>query len=112
MKSSISTAVSLALITSGISLAQERPQPSGTKQDTIIVRPAATKSLTVFGRVGRDGQSLITDLDSEWTVSNADVLRGREGRLVTVKCYVDSDRNQIRVLSVRTVQPEVKFDPR
>jgi len=112
MKSSILTAVSLALITSGISLAQERTQPASTNQDTTIVRPAVAKSLTVFGRVSRDGQSLITDIDSEWTVSNADVLKGREGRPVTVKCYVDSDRNQIRVLSVRTFQPEVKFDPR
>ncbi len=112
MKSSILTAVSLALITSGISLAQERLQPASTREDATIARPAATKPLTVFGRVSRDGQTLITDIDSEWTVSNAAILRGREGRLVTVKCYVDSDRNQIRVLSVRTFQSEVKFDPR
>jgi hypothetical protein len=112
MKSSMFTAVSLALITSGIALAQDRPQPASTKPDTPIARPAATKSLNVSGRVSSDGQSLVTDLDTEWTVSNAEVLKGREGSLVTVKCYVDSDRNQIRVLSVRSAQPEVKFASR
>jgi hypothetical protein len=55
---------------------------------------------------------LVTDLDTEWTVSNADVLKGREGSLVTIKCYVDPDRNQIRVLSVRAAQPEPKIAAR
>lgn len=112
MKSSILTTVSLAVITSGIALAQDRPQPTSTKPDTTIARPAATKSLTVSGRVSSDGQSLVTDLDTEWTVSNADVLKGREGSLVTIKCYVDPDRNQIRVLSVRAAQPEPKIAAR
>jgi len=30
------------------------------------------------------------------------VLKGREGRLVTIKCYVDPDKNRIHVLSVKT----------
>jgi hypothetical protein len=111
MKSSMFAAVSFALITSGIALAQDRPHPANPKPDATIGRPA-TKSLTVSGRVSSDGQSLITDLDSEWTVGNAEALKGREGSLVTVKCYVDSAQNQIHVLSVRTAQPEVKFASR
>lgn len=104
-------AVSFALITAGIASGQDQPQSANAKPDTTIDRPA-TRSLTVSGRVSSDGRRLVTDLDSEWTISNAETLKGREGNLVTVKCYVDSNRNQIHVLSVRAAQPEVKFASR
>ena len=62
---------------------------------------AAAKPLTVWGQVSSDGKIFITDIDSEWTVSNAASLKGYEGRLVRVKCYVDSDRNRIQILDVK-----------
>jgi hypothetical protein len=111
MKKSLFVALSLALITSA-ALAQQDRSESGTKSDAAVARPVTAKSLVVFGRVSRDGRSLLTDLDSEWTVSNAEALRGREGSLVTVKCYVDPDHSQIHVLSVRNVQSGFRFDPR
>jgi hypothetical protein len=58
------------------------------------------------------GHTLFTDLNTGWAVSNAEALKGREGSLVTVKCLVDSEHNEIHVLSVRTAPSEVKFASR
>ena len=109
MKSQRLFCAAFLVLASGITLAQDRPAPVNNP-DQPLARP--TKSLTVFGKVSNDGRTLFTDLDTEWTVSNAEVLKGREGRLVTLKCYVDSVRNQIRVLSVRTAESEVKYAAR
>jgi hypothetical protein len=111
MKRSIFAAAFLGLLTSGLALAQDRPAPNSQPEQP-IARPAAARSLSVFGKVSNDGRSLLTDLDTEWVVSNAELLKGREGSLVTVKCYVDSDRNQIHVLSVRAAQSDVKYASR
>jgi hypothetical protein len=111
MKRSIFAATFLGLLTSGLALAQDRPTPT-SQPDQPVARPAAARSLSVFGKVSSDGRSLFTDLDTEWTVSNAEILKGREGSLVTVKCYVDPDRNQIHVLSVRPARSEVKYASR
>jgi hypothetical protein len=62
---------------------------------------APQKALTVSGRVSDDGKLLLTDIDAEWAVSNAESLRGQEGRMVVVRCYVDSEKNRIRILSVK-----------
>ncbi len=110
MKRSIFAAAFLGLLTSGLALAQDQPTPT-SQPDPPVARPAA-RSLSVFGKVSNDGRSLLTDLDTEWVVSNAELLKGREGSLVTVKCYVDSDRNQIHVLSVRAAQSDVKYASR
>jgi hypothetical protein len=111
MKRSIFAAAFLGLLTSGLALAQDQPTPT-SQPDQPVARPAAARSLSVFGKVSNDGRSLFTDLDTEWAVSNAELLKGREGSLVTVKCYVDSDRNQIHVLSVRAAQSDVKHASR
>lgn len=62
------------------------------------------KTLLVYGRVSNDGKKLLTDLDSEWTVSNFETLRGHEGSLVRVRCYVDSDRNRIQIIAIKKEQ--------
>jgi hypothetical protein len=108
MKGSIFAAVLLALMTSGLALAQDQPQSASLTPASSVARPAA-KSLTVFGKVSGDGRSLVTDIDTEWTISNPEILKGHEATLVTVKCYVNPERNQLRVLSVKTAQPEFKF---
>jgi len=60
----------------------------------------AAKPLVVSGRVSNDGKMLLTDLDSEWTVSNVSALKGHEGHLVRVKCLVDSAKNKIEILAI------------
>ncbi len=98
------------LLACGVGFSQNSPQIA--KQIPSVDRPPAAKSLTVSGKVSSDGRSLFTDLDSEWAVSNAEALKGHEGSLVTVKCYIDFAGNQIHVVSVRTSPTDVKYASR
>lgn len=106
MKRSLIVTLTLAL-SSFMAWAQDRPQ---NPSDPPAVRPAA-KPLTVFGKLSADGRTLLTDIDTEWSIVNAEVLKGREGSVISIKCYVDPDRNQLRVLSVRNTS-EVKYASR
>ena len=95
MKTSVACALAAVLLLSGASFAQE----SSPKPDHAVT--ASAKPLTVAGQVSNDRKTLMTDIDSEWRVSNPDALKGHEGRRVTVKCYVDTGKNSIQVLSVK-----------
>ena len=111
MKRTLLATLSLALFAIGSGWAQDHAQPA-TKSDTAEVRSPAIRPILISGRVSGDGRHFSIDRDSDsdtqWDVSNAKALRGHEGSLVTVKCYVDSNRNQIQILSVNRVQPEVR----
>ena len=85
----------VALISSGC-VGQEKPEIARPES-----APASAKILTVFGKVSNDARTLLTDLDSEWNVANASVLKGYEDRLVRVRCYIDAEKNQIHVLSIK-----------
>lgn len=107
MKRLMIASVAAMLLVSALSFAQEhsdktKPDPSSS----------SAKTLLVYGRVSNDGKKLLTDLDSEWTVSNSDMLKGREGALVRVRCYVDSDRNSIQILSIKKEQGESTYAAR
>jgi len=97
------TAVSLFVValTWSFALAQEQVKPGSTNRDHAETWTASTKALSVSGKVSSDGTRFITDIDTEWAINNSDSLKGSEGRLVTIKCYVDPDRNRIQVLSVK-----------
>lgn len=62
---------------------------------------SSAKILIVFGKVSTDARTLLTDLDSEWKVENASVLKGYEDRLVRVRCYIDAEKSQLHILSVK-----------
>jgi hypothetical protein len=70
---------------------------------------APSKVLRVRGIVSDDGKMLITDIGSEWSVSNVSVLKGQEGRAVTVKCFVDTERSLIQVLSFRREDGDSRY---
>jgi hypothetical protein len=70
------------------------------------------KALMVFGKISDDGKKLISDIDSEWTVSNPEMLKGLEGHLVRLKCYVDTEKNRIRVLFVKKETSELGYSAR
>jgi hypothetical protein len=91
MKSIVLTAALLLLASPLVAQEQAKTTPAA----------ASAKALVVSGKVSDDGKTLLTDIDSEWGVSNSEMLKGLEGRLVRVKCYVDSAANKIRVLSVK-----------
>lgn len=104
-------ALSFVFLTVGIASAQSRPE-TPAKPGRANSQSIATKPVLISGRVSGDGRHFSIDRDSDsesqWDVSNARVLKGHEGSLVTVKCYVDANRNQIQVLSVNRVQSEVR----
>ncbi len=92
------------VLTSNLALSQETGKPNSTKQDHPQTWTASTKALTVSGKVSDDGKLFATDIDSEWGINNPDAVKGHEGRMVTIKCYVDPEKNKIHVLSVKTPQ--------
>lgn len=97
MKNATIALLAAILLVPGLVLAQEN-----TAESKPVASPRmSAKTLMVSGKVSDDGKMLVTDLDSEWAVSNAEILKGLEGRLVRVKCYVDSARNQLQILSVK-----------
>jgi hypothetical protein len=91
MKSTILLALAVALFASLPAIAQDKPDPA-------IV---STKPLVVSGRVSTDGKTLLTDIDSSWSVSNREALKGHEGRMVRVKCFVNTEKNSIEILTVK-----------
>jgi hypothetical protein len=100
MKTSIAGALALLLIAAtaaGQDSGRSTPNNVTSNNGTSV----AQKALTVSGKVSDDGKVLLTDIDTEWAVSNAEALRGQEGRMVVVRCYVDTEKNRIRVLSVK-----------
>jgi hypothetical protein len=99
-------AISLAVVVlmSSFALAQEHGKPDTTNSDHPQAWIASTKALTVSGKVSDDGKRFISDIDTEWALNNPNSLKGHEGRLVTIKCYVDPDKNRIQVLSIKTPQ--------
>lgn len=100
MKTSILLVFTVASLISGV-LAQDQGGTNSTEQ----VRHAGTamsgKPLTVSGTVSPDARTLLTDIDSEWAINNPEMLKGREGLHVTVKCYVDSENGRIQILRVK-----------
>jgi hypothetical protein len=49
-----------------------------------------------------------TNSEGLWGVGKSEGLAGLEGQEVVVKCQFSVDKNEIRVLSVKTAQGEVK----
>jgi hypothetical protein len=88
-------ASALLLLVSGSLIAQDKAAPKDSPSVT------SAKPLVVAGKVSEDGKMLLTDIETEWSVGNAEALKGYEGRLVRVKCYVDTERNKIHILSVK-----------
>jgi hypothetical protein len=91
----------IVVLASSLALTQEHGKPDGSNQDHPQTWTASTKALTVSGKISEDGKRFITDIDTEWAINNPNALKGHEGRLITIKCYVDSDKNSIQVLSVK-----------
>ena len=79
-----------------VSVAQDNTTAVQEKPATFSSKP-----LVVSGRINADGSTLLSDIDAEWSVSNKEALKGYEGRLVRVKCFVDTEKNSIRILSVK-----------
>ena len=63
-------------------------------------RVAHVKGINLSGKVSNDGKMFLADDDNTWSVSNSDLLKGFEGRNVTVNCRMDLNKRAINVLDV------------
>ncbi len=93
--------LAVALLISIFSPAQEQSKARSTDRGH-QTWAASSKALTVSGKVSNDGKHFLTDIDTEWAINNTEAVKGREGRVITIKCYVDPDKDRIQVLSVKT----------
>ena len=107
MKTSI--LVMLVISLTPWALAQDQPATNSNEPATHAGMAMSSKPLVVSGTVSLDGKALLTDIDSEWEVSNPQVLKGHEGRRVTVRCYVDSEKTRIQILRVKKEDSELKY---
>ncbi len=108
MKQSLSGMLAFVLVLLGVVTAQDKAK-LGVGPDNRQASVPSHKTLTISGKVSDDGKTFITDIDSEWTVNNAEALKGHEGGRATVKCYIDPDRDTLHVLSVKSEQVELKY---
>lgn len=104
MKTTLAATLATMLLISGTLFAQENPTISKPENAGL-----STKPLIVSGRLSNDGRMLLTDIDSEWIVANSESVKGYEGRLVKVRCYVDTEKGRIHVLSVRKDEQNFGF---
>ena len=110
MKVSRLVALAAPLLMSWLVSAQDFANP--VKQDNLTSAAVSAKPLRVLGRVSSDGNTLLTDIDSEWAISNAGALKGYEGLRVSIRCYVNSENGRIHVLSVRKYESDVSYASR
>lgn len=82
------------LLLSGLVFTQAQ---SAAASDTTRIQ---TKGVVLSGQVSQDGKKLLADDDNEWTISNADSLKGMEGRYISVKCRMNPSQLSIRVLFI------------
>jgi len=94
------------LLVSAAASAQDRPA-ADTANLALATVPA--RLLTVLGKVSDDGKSVVTDIDSEWAVSNPDALKGYEGYRVRLRCNVDSALGKIRVITAKREGSDLKY---
>jgi hypothetical protein len=104
MKKAILIHPFLSLVICAAAVAQETPKPGGSAGQA-----ATRKAVTLSGRVSEDAKAFVSDQDDVWEVSNAKVLIGHQGQQVVVKCQLNPDKNEMRVLSVSSAQREVKY---
>ncbi len=64
--------------------------------------PAASKAVTIIGRVSDDRMFLRDNDDQDWSVANPSALKGYENSAVTVKCHLDLAQASIHIVSVTT----------
>ena len=63
-------------------------------------RVAHVKGINLSGKVSNDGKMFLADDDNTWSIVNSDLLKGFEGRNVTVNCRMDLSNRAIHILDV------------
>jgi hypothetical protein len=100
--------LSVALFMPGDAAAQHSSKAAEAKPTRSKDPLVARKAVSISGQINMDGKTLVSEDNDIWSVTNPHVLAGHEGQLVSVKCQVYPDKNEIRVLSVKVAPVEVK----
>jgi hypothetical protein len=99
------SSIALVLLLSAAAVAQEAAKTESAKP-----QGASRKTISITGKMSKDGRVLLRDADSEvWTVSNPEALQGYAGREVVIRCQVVPDKNELRVVSVKPVKGETAY---
>ena len=84
----ITICFAIALLTIGVASAQDTTQNDNMKADT------SKNAIQVMGK--------ISDKDSKsWTIINPETVKGHEGHHVILTANVDSDKNEVHVVSLK-----------
>lgn len=96
MKKLMIFSFALALLMSAVAVAQDSMKQDSTKSDTSM------KAASVTGKISDDGKTFVDDKESKsWTISNPDAVKGHEGHHVTLKAHLDTDKNEVHVVSLK-----------
>jgi hypothetical protein len=99
MKTLITLCFGLALLTSGVAVAQDSMQNDTVKAD------AANKAVEVTGKIGYDGKTFVSDSDSKsWAIQNPEAVKGHEGHHVNLTAHVYADKGEVHVMSLTMVK--------
>jgi pentapeptide MXKDX repeat protein len=104
MKRLLFVSLAFSLVLSVIALAQDTMKQGDDqmKHDDMKSEKMSKKAVSISGKVGDDGKTLMSDKDNKnWKVSNPEALKGHEGHHVTVRAHVDADKDEIHVTSVK-----------
>ena len=88
----------LALLMSAVAVAQygAQQQPDNSKSSMSM------KAVSVTGTISDDGKMFVSDKDGKsWTISNPAAVKGHEGHHVTLQAQVDTDKNEVHVVSLK-----------
>jgi hypothetical protein len=87
----------LALLMSAVAVAQYGAQQPDNSKSSMSM-----KAVSVTGTISDDGKMFVSDKDSKsWTISNPAAVKGHEGHHVTLQAQVDTDKNEVHVVSLK-----------
>jgi hypothetical protein len=104
MKKLMVISFALALLMSAVAVAQYgAQQPDNSKSGTSM------KSVSITGKISEGGKMFVNDQDGKsWTISNPDAVKGHEGHHVTLKAQVDTDKNEVHVVSLKMAKDSMQ----
>jgi hypothetical protein len=104
MKKLMVISFALALLMSAVAMAQYgAQQPDNSKSG------ASMKSVSITGKISDDGKMFVNDQDGKsWTIANPDTVKGHEGHHVTLKAQVDTNKNEVHVVSLKMAKDSMQ----
>jgi len=104
MKKLMIISFALALLMSAVAVAQYGAQPPDNSKSG-----ASIKADSITGKIGDDGKMFVSDKDGKsWTISNPAAVKGHEGHHVTLQAQVDTDKNEVHVVSLKMAKDSMQ----